>query len=112
MASQSPKTLKDLQARAAQVRQLYGQLETKKHGTPWTREELALGMVGDIGSLAKSVLAAEGRRDLGPSANPLGHHLADMLWSVLVLAEAYDVDLETAFLDTTAELETKIKAEL
>ena len=34
----------------------------------------------------------------------LAHELADYLWSVLVLADCYDVDLQAAFVDTMATI--------
>ena len=34
----------------------------------------------------------------------LAHELADVLWCVMTLADAYDVDLERAFIDTMADL--------
>ena len=40
----------------------------------------------------------------------LAHELSDCLWSVLVLAHAYDVDLEQEFLRTMGELERDLSA--
>ena len=103
-------TLADLTARADAIRALYAQQETERDGRPWNRAELALGFVGDVGDLAKLVMAREGRR---PSRHQdldaaLAHELADCLWSVLVLAKAYEVDLGTAFTRTMNELEQKL----
>jgi NTP pyrophosphatase (non-canonical NTP hydrolase) len=39
----------------------------------------------------------------------LAHELSDCLWSVLVLARAYGVDLEKEFLGTMNELEEKMR---
>lgn len=79
-------------------------------GRPWTGTELALGFAGDVGELAKLVMAKEGRRstrhqDLDAA---LAHELADCLWSVLVLAKTYNVDLEQAFNHTMDQLETSL----
>lgn len=38
----------------------------------------------------------------------LVHELADCLWAVLVLAERYEVDLESAYVDTMDELEQRL----
>ena len=38
----------------------------------------------------------------------LAHELADCLWSVLTLADAYDVDLARAFTGTMDELEASL----
>jgi len=67
-----------------------------------------LGFVGDVGDLAKLVMAAEGARsDVGGRAE-LEHELADCLWAVLVLAARYDVDLTAAYTRTMDELETRL----
>jgi NTP pyrophosphatase (non-canonical NTP hydrolase) len=42
----------------------------------------------------------------------LEHELADCLWSVLILAHHYDVDLGTAFGRTMGELGEAISAKL
>lgn len=71
-----------------------------------------LGFAGDVGDLAKLVMAEEGARDMPGGRAALEHELADCLWSVLILAHRYGVDLETAFRRTMAELETAISARL
>jgi NTP pyrophosphatase (non-canonical NTP hydrolase) len=38
----------------------------------------------------------------------LAHELSDCLWSVLVLAELYHVDLEAAFLRTMSEIDAQL----
>lgn len=101
--------LSELTRRAVEVRARFAAAETARGGAAWSRAELAQGFVGDVGALMKLVMAKEGRRE-GP-ANldaKLEHELADCLWSVLVLADAYGVNLERAFTMTMAELETKL----
>ena len=39
----------------------------------------------------------------------LAHELADCLWSVIVLADVHNIDLEAAFLKTMDDLENHIK---
>lgn len=103
---------KDLTDRAWRVRQLYAQLETHRYGRAWSAEEVALGFVGDVGDLAKLVQAKEGVRDIPDVQAKLAHELADCLWSVMTLAQLYDVDLEASFLATMDELESGIEARL
>ena len=98
--------------RAWRVRQLYAELETARHGRAWSREEVALGFVGDVGDLAKLVQAAEGVRAIPDAPARLAHELADCLWSVMTLARMYEVDLEASFLSTMDELEAGIAARL
>ena len=69
------------------------------------------GLVGDtdVGDLSRLVQMREGRR---PSHEPsevegaLVHELCDCLWVLLTLADRYEIDLDTAFPDWVASLET------
>lgn len=94
----------NLSAAAWSIRQAYANLETARYGRPWTREEVALGFVGDVGDLMKLVQAAEGVRNIEDHRGKLAHELADCLWSVLVLARLYEVDLEESFLTSMETL--------
>jgi NTP pyrophosphatase (non-canonical NTP hydrolase) len=98
-------TFGELVQRALAVRSLYAAFEQRNYGASWTTEELALGLVGDVGDLAKLILAHEGRRHIPEAEEKLAHELADCLWALMVLADACDVDLEHAFLHTMADLE-------
>ena len=105
-------SFQDVTKRALEIRSLYGQLEVKKYGRRWSREELALGFAGDVGDLMKLVVAEEGARDIADSKARLAHELADCLWSVLALAHEYDIDLQTSFFDTMAQLHGHINEDL
>jgi NTP pyrophosphatase (non-canonical NTP hydrolase) len=91
--------------RALAIRKLYEEKETQLYGSPWTREEIALGFVGDVGDLAKLVIAENGKRDIENSHGKLEHELSDCLWSVIVLAHIHEVDLEVSFINTMDELQ-------
>jgi NTP pyrophosphatase (non-canonical NTP hydrolase) len=67
-----------------------------------------LGLVKDVGDLALLVQAKEGVREVERVDETLAHELADCLWSVLVLADRYSVDLERAFADTMDDLEARL----
>ena len=105
-------SLQPLQTRALQIQHLYVQLNEQERGRRWTNEETMLGFVGDVGDLAKLVMAAEGARTMAGGRAALAHELADCLWSVLVLAHAYGFDLESEFAKTMGELERSISARL
>ena len=105
-------TLHELQARALQIQQLYFRLNEQERGRRWTNEETMLGFVGDVGDLAKLVMTEEGARNAPGGRAALGHELADCLWSVLVLAHAYQIDLEQEFQSTMSQLERQITARL
>jgi NTP pyrophosphatase (non-canonical NTP hydrolase) len=79
-------------------------------GRAWTTEELTLGFVGDVGDLVKLIMADAGVREILEVKAKLAHELADCLWSILVLAQRLDVDLEMAFLETMDALELRIQS--
>ena len=91
--------------RAVQIRKLYEEKEKQLYGSPWTSEEIALGFVGDVGDLAKLVIAENSKRNIPDSKEKLGHELADCLWSIIVLAKSHDVDIEKLFVQTMDQLE-------
>lgn len=101
-----------IQQRAMYLRQRYMAYEQQRYGRSWTPEEVALGFVGDVGDLCKLVQAVEGVRGIPDAKEKLGHELAGCLWSVLVLANLYDVDLEDAVQKMIAQCEGFIEADL
>jgi NTP pyrophosphatase (non-canonical NTP hydrolase) len=98
----------NLVKRARLVRQQYAKFEYRAYGREWNREEVMLGFVGDVGDLAKLVLANEGIRNIEDAEGKLEHELADCLWSVMTLADLYDIDLEQAFMRTMQTIEDSI----
>jgi NTP pyrophosphatase (non-canonical NTP hydrolase) len=101
----------DMQTMARAVREKYAGMEIARYGRSWTREEIMLGFLGDVGDLAKLVQGKEGVRPRPDIEAALAHELADCLWSVMTLAEAYDVDLESAFTNTMGQLESTLAEE-
>jgi NTP pyrophosphatase (non-canonical NTP hydrolase) len=99
----------DLAWRALEVRKQYRELETAKYGHPWTREDIALGLVGDVGDLCKLVMAKSGIRTMRDAEERIAHELADCFWSIIVLADMYGVDIERAFLSTMDDLQRHIR---
>lgn len=94
--------------RATQIADLYDQLTEKKYGVRWTPQDRMAGFVGDVGQLSKIIMAKHGLRDMEDVNSKLTHELSDCLWSVLVLAKAYNIDLPTEFMKTMDELEERI----
>jgi NTP pyrophosphatase (non-canonical NTP hydrolase) len=90
-------------ARALAVADAYDRLNLMQRGRAWTTEELTLGFVGDVGDLAKLVMADAGTRDIPGHRQQLGHELADCLWAVLVIAARSGMDLAAEF-DACMEL--------
>jgi len=96
-----------MQTKARAVRALYAELETARYGRSWTTEEIMLGFLGDVGDLAKLVQGKAGVRPREDLDEALAHELADCLWCVMTLADAYDIDLASAFdqtMDSLAEV--------
>ena len=89
-----------LMERAVAVRAQYAELERKNFGAAWSNEELALGFVGDVGDLAKLVMAQNGRRKIPGAKDKVVNELAECLWSAMVLARVHQIDLEHAFPQT------------
>jgi NTP pyrophosphatase (non-canonical NTP hydrolase) len=98
--------------RARHIRTHYAAFEEKKYGNSWTNEEIALGFMGDVGDLAKLIVAENGRREIPNSTEKLAHELADCLWSVIILADAHGIDIEHTFLKTMDELEDHLKGQV
>jgi len=100
--------LAELTERAVQLRQRFAETEQARSGRAWTREEIMQGFVGDVGDLMKLVMAKSGARPVADVDRKLAHELSDCLWSILVLAKLYDVDLEREFPATLKEIEAKL----
>ncbi len=105
--------MQDIINRAVQIRKLYDQLNTT-NGTKWDGTDFMSGFVGDVGDLSKIIMVKNGlRSDQGEDIDELlVHELADCLWSVCVLADIYNVDVESAFSKTMNELEIKLSKRL
>jgi NTP pyrophosphatase (non-canonical NTP hydrolase) len=101
-------SFREVQERALAVGRRYAEVERSSYGREWSGEDLALGLVGDVGDLVKLVQTKEGVRSTENVDERLAHELADCLWSVLVLADRYGVDLERAFAGTMDELEARL----
>lgn len=91
------------------LRNKYAALEKNKYGREWTNANIMEGFVGDVGDLMKLVQVKEGIRHGENVDEKLSHELSDCLWSILVLAENYKIDLEESFVHTMDKLETRIE---
>ncbi|MEJ1973821.1 MAG: hypothetical protein WDM96_15570 [Lacunisphaera sp.] len=100
--------LAQLSERAMQIRECFARYERRRTGRTWTREEIMQGFVVDVGDLMKLVMAKAGTRRVDDVDRKLAHELSDCLWSILVLARSYDLDLEKEFIRTMDELERGI----
>ena len=69
-------------------------------------------VVGHRNPGAKLVQAAAGVRAIPEARTKLEHELADCLWSLLVLAQKLDVDLEAAFESAMTGLKRAVRSQL
>lgn len=100
----------DLSKRAVAIRNKYDELNASR-GVTWNEQNLMSGFVGDVGDLSKIIMAKHGLRHMDDVDAKLAHELADCLWSVLVLADKYNIDLAREFNKTMDELDKRISSE-
>lgn len=105
-------TYQELLDAAVRVREKYNQLNARNNGGAWDGDKLMAGFVGDVGDLSKIVMAKSGYRAMENIDEKLQHELVDCLWSILVLANYYNVDLENQFVKSMDELEARVDSEL
>lgn len=102
----------DMQQRAVEIRNKYDKLNQEKRGITWNEQQLMAGFVGDVGDLSKIIMAKHGLRAMDNIDEKLAHELSDCLWSVLVLASKYNINLSAEFMKTMGELDKRIDADM
>jgi len=105
-------SFKEIQEMALAVRNHYDELQVTDGYKKWKSNERMAGFVGDVGDLSKLVMVKNKLRR-GPEDidELLAHELSDCLWSVVVLADELDIDLEAAFTRTMKDLHKRIGKE-
>lgn len=101
--------LTKIYARYLEVKQMYYESDIKRNGKEWPRSEFVRGFVGDVGALVKLTMGKDGLRDIENVDQKIAEELADCLYSVFIIAEKYDVDLEKAFMSSMDMLENRFK---
>lgn len=101
--------LSELTNHAMHLKDLFAQYESKTFGKKWSSQHIAQGLVGDIGDLMKIIMAKEGFRSADDVDRKLAHELSDCLWSILVLAQLYGINIEESFLETVSEMEKTLQ---
>ncbi len=94
--------------RALDLRRQYEIKETELYGSPHTTVDIAQAFAGDVNNLVKLIEAEQGQRVIANSKEKLEAQLAHCLWSVVVLAQIHNVNLETAFMETMDRLENHL----
>lgn len=97
----------EISKKALKLRKKLVSLQKQEYGSEWTNEEIYIGLVGDIGDLGKFIMTKEGRRSTENGAERLSDELMDCLWSIIVLAHKFDIDIEKAFEEMIRKAEEK-----
>ena len=101
-----------LQKYALKIKSKYRALEIKRTGKIWTNEQLAQGFIQDVNELMNFVKTKEKNNKNKTIDIKIAHELSDCLWSTLVLAHIYNINLEKSFLGTMSALEMKIDSQI
>lgn len=100
-----------LQRKALFIKNFYIQKQREKGRDIWTASDYMAGFVSDIGELSELVSAKKGIRTIEDVDQKLEHELNDCLYSIIVLADEFNIDLASTFsknMDSLAErIETK-----
>ncbi|MGV9267567.1 phosphotransferase [Kitasatospora sp. NPDC003701] len=99
----------EMTAAARTVRRLYDEANHRTLGRTWDLADFTLGFVGDVGDLAKLVMAHEGHRaDVSADRERIGHELSDCLFSLLVIADETGIDLAGRFTADMAAIAARV----
>jgi NTP pyrophosphatase (non-canonical NTP hydrolase) len=106
------KQFSDLIQQSLAIRDHYSELQVADGHKQWNAADRMAGFVGDVGDLSKLVMVKNGlRRGSENIDEALEHELSDCLWSVLVIADELNIDLETAFTKWIDQMHARIERE-
>mgnify|MGYP003394444670 FL=1 len=100
---------KQLIERAKEIKQVNAMLAENEGSKAWGLAERMQGFVGDVGDLAKLVMAQNGYRKYENLDKRLAHELGDCLWSLIIIADEAGINLEEAFTQTMKEIELRLE---
>lgn len=93
---------------ALAIKKAYTDKNQQDGHLPWSSAEYMQGFIGDVGDLAKLIMAKNNLRHIDDVDQKINHELADCLWSLLVLSSELNVNLEHEFLATMTELKQRL----
>lgn len=100
-----------METRALEVAQLYAQRNSRAGHQAWDATAYLLGLIGDLGSLAKTAMENDNYRP-PTDGNDIGHHLADCLYSIILVAQTRGADLEWWFTVTMDKIKEDLRKEM
>lgn len=89
--------IKELSKLAKEIKFAYNELKEKKRENAWHAREYAEGLVGDASDLLKLILKHQKYPEKN-GHNKIKHELADCLYSIIIIAQELNIDLEKEFL--------------
>lgn len=101
--------LKNLTIKAREIKDAYSILNKKEGNKKWSKAEYLQGFIGDVGDLSKLIMAQNNFRQIENVEKKISHELPDCLWSILIIADELNINLESEFLNSMKELKKKIK---
>lgn len=99
--------LQTITDRVKEIKKLCAQSDKSRLGRDWDRGDYVKAFAADVGALVKLTMGKDGLRDIENLDEKLSHELADCLYSIIIIADKYGVDLEKAFTETMKELENR-----
>jgi phosphoribosyl-ATP pyrophosphohydrolase len=100
--------IKDLQKTVLSIREKYSEYEKSEYGKSWSTKDITMGLVGDVGDLVKLVMAKEGVRREENIGDKLAYEITNCIWSLLVIADKYDLDLEKVLVDSLERMDNNL----
>jgi NTP pyrophosphatase (non-canonical NTP hydrolase) len=102
----------ELVEKAVAISDHYKKLQKSNNQKEWTAYDRTAGLVGDVGDLCKLVQAKYNLRH-GPDDvdKALAHELGDCLWSIIVISNMLNIDLEKSFFNSMENLQKRIELE-
>lgn len=94
--------------RSLQIKQLYADKNKADGHKPWTATDYMSGFVKDMGDLSKLIMVKENLRGIeGDVDTKLAHELGDCFWSLIVIADELNIELEDVFATMVTEVEKR-----
>ena len=98
---------KQLTQKAKAIKRAYDEHNRRSKKPIWTAETYVHGLVGDVGDLTKLMTAyLKDPRRADPKK--IRHELADCLWSLIMIAQELNINLEDELLINIDYLEQKL----
>lgn len=84
-------------------------VKDKMPGKPWGIYQRLNDLVEETGELANAIQVKEGWKTKNRAKAELVNSVCDVLYSILLIAELYNIDLEKEYPDVLGEIEGRIK---